>query len=258
MALIDAHAHLDRYGGLLARALGEIEENAIWTLANSVDASSYERNLEIAAACPFVLPTFGIHPKYAARNAAKLQSFGPQIERTPLIGEIGLDFYWVEDAAEYPAERKVFEYFLAAAREQKKAVNLHTKGAEREVLDALEHYGVERAIIHWYSGPLDVLRAMIGAGLYFTIGVEILFSAAIREIARAIPLAQILTETDNPGGLKWLRGTPGMPADLRRVVSALAELKGLTAEALERTVGRNFLRFIDNDPWLEDWRRKLA
>ncbi|MGH7844827.1 MAG: TatD family hydrolase, partial [Candidatus Binatia bacterium] len=168
-----------------------------------------------------------------------------------------LDFHWVEDAAQYPAQRKVFEYFLAAAQEQNKIINLHTKSAEKEILDRLEHYGLHRAIVHWYSGPMDVLRAMIDARLYFTVGVELMFSDHIREVARAIPLHQVLTETDNPGGLKWLNGTLGMPSDLQRVVGALAGLKGVTPEFIKQTVQENFLRLIGNDPWLEERRASL-
>jgi len=54
----------------------------------------------------------------------------------------------------------------ADAREQKIFVNLHTKAGEKEILDLLEKYDVRRAIIHWYSGPMDILRAMIDFGCY--------------------------------------------------------------------------------------------
>ena len=254
---IDAHAHLDRYGESLNAAMEEINEHRIFTFANSMDLPSYQRNREIAAASDWVLPTFGVHPRYAGQYTGNLTELRKLIEESPAIGEIGLDFFWVEDAGQYPAQKKLFEYFLAAAREQKKVINLHTKGAEKEILDRLEHYGLQRAIVHWYSGPLDVLRAMIGADLYFTVGVELPFSEHIREVARAIPLHQVLTETDNPGGLKWLNGTLGMPSELQRVLGTLAELKGLTPQTLQQTVRENFLRLIGNDPWLEEWRGRL-
>src|SRR5918996_1254018 len=95
------------------------------------------------------------------------------------------------------------EYFFAAAREQKKIVNLHTKGGEKSILELLERYDVARPIIHWYSGPLDILRALVQFGAYFTIGVEVLYSETIQTIAREIPEHLLLTETDNPGGLQW-------------------------------------------------------
>jgi TatD DNase family protein len=248
--LVDAHAHLDKYGEQLESALEEIERHRIFTWAVSMDLPSYERNLEIAESCSLVLPTFGIHPRRAPDYASRLSELSSWIERSPAIGEIGLDLHWVEDSSQYPAQRKVFEYLLAAAREQKKIVNLHTKGAEKEVLDLLERYGIARAIVHWYSGPLDILRALADYGAYFTLGVEILTSEEIRHIARAVPLDRILTETDNPGGLKWLSGTLGMPKIILEVIEQIAAIKQETAEGIVRAVEENFCRLAGNDPWL--------
>jgi TatD DNase family protein len=256
--LVDAHAHLDKYGKGLAPALGEIEQHGIFTWAVSMDLPSYERNLEIAERCSLVLPTFGIHPRRAPDYASRLNELSSWIERSPAIGEIGLDLHWVEDSSQYPAQRKVFEYLLAAAREQKKIVNLHTKGAEKEVLDLLERYGIVRAIVHWYSGPLDILRALADYGAYFTLGVEILTSEEIRHIARAVPLDRILTETDNPGGLKWLRGTLGMPKIILEVIEQIAAIKQETAEAIVRAVEENFCHLAGNDPWLAEVRARVS
>ena len=148
----------------------------------------------------------------------------------------------------------MLEYFLAAAREQKKIVNLHTKGAEREILDLLERYDIQRAIVHWYSGPLDILRALLDYGAYFTVGVELLTSEEIRQIARAVPLGRMLTETDNPGGLKWLSGTPGMPRIIWEVAEEIAAVKQATTEAIAQAVEKTFHRLIKDDPWLANLR----
>ncbi len=252
--LIDAHAHLDKYGEELHAALEEIEKHQILTWAVSMDLPSYQRNLEIAERCEFILPTFGVHPRRAPDYADRLSELRPWIERSPALGEIGLDFHWVEDSSQYPAQKKVLEYFLAAAREQKKIVNLHTKGAEREILDLLERYDIQRAIVHWYSGPLDILRALLDYGAYFTVGVELLTSEEIRQIARAVPLGRMLTETDNPGGLKWLSGTPGMPRIIWEVAEEIAAVKQATTEAIAQAVEKTFHRLIKDDPWLANLR----
>jgi TatD DNase family protein len=253
--LIDAHAHLDKYGEELDAVLDEIERHRILTWAVSMDLPAYRRNLEIAARSALVLPTFGVHPKRAPEYTDRLREIDPWIERSPALGEIGLDFHWVEDASEYPAQKKVLEYFLAAAREQKKIVNLHTKGAERELLELLERYEIPRAIVHWYSGPLDILRALADYGAYFTLGVELLSSEAIRQIARAVPLDRILTETDNPGGLEWLTGTAGMPAIVQKVVEQIAIVKDSPPQAIADAIEENFRRLIQDDGRLSQWRR---
>ena len=252
--LIDAHAHLDKYGDLLGRALQDIREQRIFTVATAMDLPSYHESIRIAQQSELVLATFGIHPRRAPEYASRLAEIAKFIEQSPAIGEIGLDFHWIEDSSQYPAQLKVLEYFLAAAREQKKFVNLHTKGGEKQIIDLLEHYGVERAIIHWYSGPLDVLRAMIQFGACFTVGVEIMYSDTIRAIAREIPDHLLLTETDNPGGLKWLNGIVGMPGEISRVVDELARVRGNSAQSVAQLVDANFRRFIDGDPWLAEIR----
>lgn len=250
--LIDAHAHLDRYGEELDAALAEIKEHQVFTIAVAMDLPSYKRSLEIAEMSELVLPTFGVHPRRAPEYADRLRELSPWIEQSPAIGEIGLDFHWVKDPAEYPAQEKVLEYFLAAAGEQNKMVNLHTKGAEEEILRLLERCDVQRAIIHWYSGPLDILDELIRYGAYFTIGVEVLQSDLIRAIAKAVPLSQLLTETDNPGGLKWLTGTLGMPAVLNNVVKEIARIKETTISEAAQVIQTNFVRLIEDDPWFQE------
>jgi len=123
---------------------------------------------------------------------------------------------------------------------------------EKEILDLLEKYDAKRAIIHWYSGPMDILRAMIQYGCYFTIGVEVLYSNYIKEIAKAVPDHLLLTETDNPGALRWLKKNDevGMPTAIKDVVEALAVLRQSTPEKIESLVQTNFARLIANDPWL--------
>ena len=256
--LIDAHVHLDKYGDLLDQALKEIESEGIFTFATAMDLPSYKELQLIGHRSAMVLPTFGIHPRRAPQYADGLRELDQYIEKTPAFGEIGLDFHWVKNASEYPAQLKVLEYFLAAAREQKKIVNLHTKGAERQILDLLERYDVTRPIIHWYSGPLDILRALVQFGAYFTVGIEVLYSETIQVIAREIPDHLLLTETDNPGGMKWLKGVVGMPLDIQKVVNQLALLRNSNAPSISRIVHANFLRLIKDDPWLSETQPLLS
>ncbi len=219
--------------------------------------NKFSPSLKIAERSKLVLPTFGIHPRRAAEYADRLPEISRHIESSPAIGEIGLDFHWVKDTSTYPAQRKVLEYFIAAAREQKKFVNLHTKGGEKEILDLLEKYDAKRSIIHWYSGPMDIFHAMVQYGCFFTIGVEVHFSDHIKSIAQAVPDHLLLTETDNPGGLKWLNGDVGMPTVIEKVVEALAELRQSTPDQIESLVQTNFVRLITNDPWLREIKSRL-
>lgn len=255
---VDAHAHLDKYGPVLDAALREIARHRIFTIGTAMDIPSYQDMQRIAAVSDLVLATFGIHPKRAPDYVTRLRELNPYIEGSPALGEIGLDFHWVRDTSHYPAQVRVLEYFLAAARDQNKMVNLHTKGAEKEILNLLERYDIRRAIVHWYSGPLDILRALVQFGVYFTFGVELLFSQSIQNIAKQVPDRLLLTETDNPGGLKWLKGVVGMPTIVTEVVEALAGLRQISASEMSERLKANFVRLIDDDPWLRGVRSLLA
>ncbi len=258
---IDAHSHLDRYDLVeevsLESALSEISQHKIFTISNSMDLPSYRRNVEIGEMSELVLPTFGVHPWNAPEYTDRLEDLSRAIEQSPMLGEIGLDYYFVDDASQYPAQRKVFKFFLAAAKEQAKIVNIHTKGAESDVLHLLNFYGIEKVIVHWYSGPLDIFHELVARGTYFTIGVEVLHSEHIQTIAGELPSEQLLTETDNPGGPKSFIGRLGMPLLLTDVVQTLAELRKTTVKAIIQTVQTNLVRLIRDDPCLSDTHAKV-
>jgi TatD DNase family protein len=182
---IDAHTHLDLYGDDLESALDEIRQNQILCISNSVDLDSYRRNLEIAQRCEWAFPIFGVHPWMAAAFVGRLEELKPAIAQSPMLGEIGLDYSFAKDASERAAQRTVFEFFLQAAQEQDKVVHLHTIGAEREVLELLERYAIRRALVHGYSGPLNLVSGYVQNGFLFTVSPEVFCSEHIQAIARA-------------------------------------------------------------------------
>jgi TatD DNase family protein len=247
--LVDAHAHLDRYGEELSAAVQEIIEKRIFTIAVSMDFDSFNRNLRIGKRSELILPTFGLHPWNAPRYADKLEQLKQRIARSPMIGEIGLDFHFVKDESLYRAQRLVLEALLRQAAEQNKIVNLHTKGAEEEVLGCLEKHGIRRAIVHWYSGPLDILQDYIERGVYLTVGVEVMYSEHIQAIVRRIPLELLLTETDNPGAYRWLQGKPGMPHLVEKVLATIAAIRGMGPAKLEQQVVENLRQLAADDDW---------
>ncbi|HZI86033.1 MAG TPA: hypothetical protein VFD48_04320, partial [Pyrinomonadaceae bacterium] len=52
----------------------------------------------------------------------------------------------------------------------------------------------------------------------------------------------LLTETDNPGALRWLKNNDqvGMPSAIKEVVNTLALLRRSTPEAIESSVQEDF------------------
>jgi TatD DNase family protein len=259
--LIDAHTHIDRYDLIdpqtSASAIAEIEQERIFTISNSIDLPSYKRNLEIGRACGWVLPTFGIHPWNAPEYVDRLDDLVVSTEQSPMIGEIGLDYALVKDTSTFPAQRKVFKFFLEAARRQDKIVSLHMPGAENDSLRFLQKYGITRGIVHWYSGPLDILQKLADRGMYFSVGVEVLYSEHIREVARAVPVARLLTETDNPGGPHSVTGTHGRPALVKDIIQGIARARNISFDAVVDTVQANMLELMRGDSHLVTVRQRL-
>ncbi len=241
--LVDAHVHIDKYAGQLNEALSQIAAHHILTVCVSMDIPSYLRAKEISASSKFLVPTFGIHPWEAEHYCKKLDLLDAYLEQTPIIGEAGLDFVWVSDRKLDPCQRAVFRYQCQWAQRLSKKMNLHTKGAEHEVLQTLSEFGLRGSIIHWYSGPLELIDAYLAIGCYFTIGVEILTSPVIEKIARQIPIDRILLETDNPGGYEWLTKRIGMPAILLDVLDKVARVKGTDPISFEAQLTKNWREF---------------
>ena len=69
----------------------------------------------------------------------------------------------------------------------------------------------------------------------------------------------LLTETDNPGALRWLNKNDaiGMPMAIQNVVDKVAELRQSTPERIESLVHANFSRMVKDDPWLYEVRNRL-
>ncbi|MCY6485679.1 TatD family hydrolase [Clostridium aestuarii] len=242
---VDSHTHLDHYQcNEIERAINQINKEKIITINNSMDVPSYIKNLKISKNSKYIIPTFGIHPWNAPKYVDKLQEIKKFIDKTSIIGEIGLDFCWVQDKNEYEAQRKILRFFLEKAKQQNKIINLHTKGAEKEILELLNKYEIEKAIIHWYSGSIDILNSMIERNFYFTIGVEVTYSDKIKKIAEKIPLDRLLTETDGPGAEEWLTHKRGMPILIKNVIKDLADIKKIPLESMNNIVIENFKRII--------------
>lgn len=175
---------------------------------------------------------------------ADLDAVAGDLDEAPAIGEIGLDHHFVEDEGQYGAQHTVFEYFLDAAEGSGRLVNLHTTGAEADVLECLRGRTLPAVIVHWYSGPLELVEEFLELGAHFTVGVAVLRSTRVRRLAARLPADRLLTETDNPGGWEWMTGEVGFPELLERVEDALAEIRGVERSALAEEVEGNFRRLM--------------
>lgn len=245
--LVDAHTHLAHYKENLSEALSIIEEKRIYTLACSVNKKDYLWLKKLTKEQNFIFPCYGIHPWEIRSDLKELQNKDEMIkyiQETPVIGEIGLDFLWAEDKNSYPLQIEVLKFFFHYAKKYKKIVNLHTKAAEKEILDLLKDYQLKTPIIHWYSGPLNLVNSFIELNCYWTIGVDITESNLTRKLVDKIPIQRILTETDGPTALEWVNGGYSYPDYVEKIIKEIASIKNISRKDCQHQINQNFKKLL--------------
>ena len=139
----------------------------------------------------------GLHPLLAADKQNELQIFKNNIEKTSYIGEIGLDFS-KSGISTKEIQISVLRKILSELKGKKKIVSVHSRKAERELLDLLCEYDIKNVIFHWYSGPIGLIPSILSCGYYFSVNESMTLSKNGQKIIENIPKPRILTETDAP------------------------------------------------------------
>ncbi|MBF7097152.1 TatD family hydrolase [Alkalibacter mobilis] len=241
---VDAHTHLEQFEDKIGDAINKMEKDKIMSVACSMNPGSYEYSKKFAEGKDLIIPAFGIHPWEAHKFVDDLDVFDSCIMESQLIGEIGLDFYWITNNKFYSYQRKVFEYMLSRCQRYEKSPNMHTKGAESEILEYLMRYEIKNPIIHWYSGPRDVFEKLVDRGCYFTIGVDVYNSKITRDLVKSLPKDKILTETDGPDALKWINGKRGYPSEIKKVVREISILLNMDEEEIKSQIYDNLTKIL--------------
>lgn len=245
---IDFHSHLDFYKDHeLPKVYDDINKNNIKVIACSMDEESYKKNISFSKICNNIIPIFGVHPWSVTKEIPNLDVYDDYIKNSKMIGEVGLDFHWVEDKSTFEPQIEVFKHFVKKAKTYNKFLNIHTKGAEELVYDILyKEDMLEQSIIHWYSGDFYTLEKFIDANSYFTLSVDINHSEKAREISKLIPLNCILAETDGPTALEWVNGNYGMPSEIINVYNGICNIKNIHLDELKYNINKTYNNIISN------------
>ncbi len=139
----------------------------------------------------------GLHPLRAVEGIIQLELFRRLVDQTSYIGEIGLDFSR-EGIATKDEQIAVLREVLTAIRGKNKIVSVHSRRAEKELLNLLCEYEIKNVIFHWYSGPVDIVPSILEKGYYFSVNEAMCLSKNGQSIVNSIPRDRILTETDAP------------------------------------------------------------
>ncbi len=213
-------------------------------VAVSEDIYSLRETLELANTMENVIPCAGYHPWNFRGNGSLSEAF--EVARLAYhldihcIGEIGLDRKFVPKTT-WNNQLKVIKIFLQLAREINAYITLHAPNAWKDVLRLLIDYDIEKAMFHWYTGPVDLANLIINHGYYISINPAVKIQEKHRKIARETPLNRIILESDGPYNYKGLKLDPQM---IPNTIDILSKIKNLPQEEIIGEIKRNSERLL--------------
>lgn len=252
---VDSHCHLD-FPQLVERKdeiLALMQRNAVdAALCVSVTLEAFPNVLALAHAHDNLYASVGVHPDNAdceEPDVARLLALADD-PRVVAIGETGLDYYWHKDQPEWQRER--FRNHIRAARECNKPLIIHTRDSAADTLRLMREEGADQpgGVMHCFTETREVAEAAMELGFYISFSGIVTFknAKALKEVARFVPMERMLIETDSP----YLapvphRGQTNEPGFVRHVAEHIAELRGMSLEAVAEQTTNNFRKLFRID-----------
>ena len=268
MHWIDTHCHLDApefdADRTTVRAAA-LRAGVVHCVIPAVEISNFEtvRALAHAGADSYCL---GIHPLYVPRVGpddlallkAQLQTHGAD-PRLVAVGEIGLD-YFVPALTQSPLreqQEQVYREQLKLARLFGLPVVIHVRRSADRLLKHLRELSKSgpawSGIAHAFNGSEVQAREFIRMGFKLGFGGAVTYERALqlRHLAQTLPLESIVLETDAPDiPPHWLYTTQqdrgrgqaqgrNAPQELPRIAAVVAQLRGISVEALAQATTHN-------------------
>jgi len=244
----DAHAHLADLDDL-EEAIQRAAEAGVCAIASmGVDLQSNMATMRIAEQrCIPALklyPCLGLHPWGIIEEDVEstLAYMRKHVEKAAGVGEVGLD-YWLKEVKKNPSgkrlQRFAFEETLQMAKEFDKPITIHGRGAWEECFDLAVSVGVKKAVFHWYTGSIELLKRIIDEGYYVSATPALAYSKDHRTAILEASLENLLIETDAPVkyGLK-----ASEPKDVLITLTEVSKLKGVETRQVAEKTFTNFLK----------------
>lgn len=250
MGWIDVHTHLNFLKDVTpedaitqAKAVGVDRFITIGT-----EPKDHEVVLDLARKYfPIVGCTLGVHPHEGQIYTDEVERF---IERhatereVVAIGEIGLDYYY--DNSPREEQKEAFRRQLEIAARHSMPIEIHTRDAEPDTVEILKEFrGRLSGIVHCFTGTMWLAKEALDLGLDISFSGVVTFKNAndLREVAKYVPLDRLHVETDAP----FLapipqRGKSNVPAYVVHTAKFVADLKGVTEDALQEATVANARR----------------
>ena len=249
--IFDTHAHYDdeAFDGDREALLQSLPQQGVGRVVNiGASIASCRRTLDLMDKYDYIYGALGVHPCDTENlTEADMDWLKEKCghEKCVALGEIGLDYYWDEPDREI--QKKWFVRQLQLAREVQLPVIIHSRDAAKDTADIMtaERAGEIGGVVHCYSYTKESARIFLDMGFYFGIGGVITFKNAkkLKEAVDYIPMDRIVLETDCPYlSPEPNRGKRNSSLNLPYVVSAIAQLKGISEEDVRRITWENGCR----------------
>ncbi|GHT89961.1 hypothetical protein AGMMS49545_01830 [Betaproteobacteria bacterium] len=246
--LIDSHCHLDfpDLSSQLPQLLDAMRQNDVrGAVCIGVNLEDFPRVLALAEQHAHLFASVGVHPEYEKAEEPDIARL-TALARHPkviAIGETGLDYHWHQDKPEWQRQR--FRTHIRAALVAQKPLVIHTREAAEDTLALLEEEGAKQVggIMHCFSENWDIAQKALALGFYISFSGIVTFknAAAVKEVAKRVPLNRILVETDAPYLAPTpYRGKTNQPAYVRYVAEEIARLRELDFAAVAAASSENF------------------
>jgi TatD DNase family protein len=248
---IDIHCHIeDNTAENIDKIVNAYLSDGVKRVINAgANLSSSIKSSELASKYESVYFVAGVHPsdieELNDEVLLKLSSLASQ-DKCLAIGEIGLDYHFLPFDKE--KQIKGFISQIELANRLDLPVVVHSRDATKDTLDILKANPVRRGgVMHCFSGSKETALEYIKMGFYISFGGTLTFKNAsvLKEVAKALPLDKILTETDIPYLRPHpFRGTVNQPKNVSLVAGYLSELLALPLEQVSSAVMQNAKRLF--------------
>ncbi|AJP57101.1 DNAase [Pandoraea vervacti] len=252
---IDTHCHLDaaEFDADRATVIADtVAAGVAGLVVPAVECATFDAARAAARAFPGGAYALGIHPMYTPRardgDVATLRAAVERAMSDPRfvgIGEIGLD-YFVKTLD--PARQQFFYVEqLKIARDFDLPVILHVRRSQDALLKQLRIFSPRGGIAHAFNGSRQQADMFVERGFCLGFGGQMTFDRAlqIRRLAVEMPLSSIVMETDAPDiAPEWRYKQRNSPAELPRMARVMAELRGMSLDALSQATCANACRVL--------------
>lgn len=250
--LFDTHAHYDdeRFDEDRETLLRAMPEKGVGLIVNpGCDLPSSRMAVDMAQKYDFLYAAVGIHPENCGDFAPAMTDGLRALAKAPkvvAIGEIGLDYYWAENPPR-ELQQEVLRRQLALAQELHLPVIIHDRDAHADTLAIVREFPQVTGVFHCFAGSVEMAQALIKMGWMLSFNGAATFKNAKKapEVIAAVPLEKLMIETDAP----YLtpvphRGERNDSSYVRFVAEKIAEIKGISAEEVEKATWENGKAFF--------------